>query len=164
MINNILQIENFALTKMHIEWSGGKGPKEAQGQVTVSYKLEGSKDKKNQYRLWFDFQWRRHKNDPLPGYFIDTSIVGIFSAPEDMDYNDRYQLIAINGGTILYGILRGQIAAFTGAFDGGRFTLPTINMIQIFEEAEKNRAQKSPKKTLPKKSTTRKITPKKSKK
>jgi hypothetical protein len=51
-------------------------------------------------------------------------------------------LIRVNGGTILYGILRGEIAAFTGSFPGGKFNLPTVNMMEIVKDCEEKLKQK----------------------
>lgn len=44
-------------------------------------------------------------------------------------------LVLYNGSLILYGLLRGQIAAITGAFPTGKFMLPSVNMQQVIQNS-----------------------------
>ena len=74
---------------------------------------------------------------------IDSEIVGYFSFSEEFSDEEKRQItIRINGSVILYGILRGQIATFTGSFPNGKFNLPTVNMIEIVNEIEKKNIAK----------------------
>ena len=59
-----------------------------------------------------------------------------------MDEEQMQALIRINGSAILYGILRGEIAVFTGSFPGGKFVLPAVYMQDVVKDVEtKNRAR-----------------------
>lgn len=47
---------------------------------------------------------------------------------------ERRKLAAVNGATVLYGALRGQIALMTGSFPGGSILLPAVYMGEIWDK------------------------------
>jgi len=48
-------------------------------------------------------------------------------------------LIRINGCTILYSLLRGQVAMLTGSFPHGKFNIPTVVMHDIIKKKRRTK-------------------------
>ncbi len=72
---------------------------------------------------------------------VDTEILakisGIFSMPESIvEEAQKAFLIRVNGCTVLYGILRGQIAIYSGSFPGQQVLLPTVHMESVLREID----------------------------
>lgn len=139
MSEPVCQLDEFFLTRLRVDW------------------VEPPKNTKTQLRFGFDYTVGRHKDDPCRyrlqfrvtarsneaqtvGLALDTEIVGFFTLPKDMDPDKREYQIRVNGCTLLYGILRGQLATVTGSFPGGKFILPTFMMQDVVADVEKRRA------------------------
>lgn len=66
-----------------------------------------------------------------------------FELPSIVEPEKRGMIIAINGGAILYGLIRGQVAMATGSFPSGSLLLPTIDWKQkVHEIIERKSKQK----------------------
>lgn len=77
---------------------------------------------------------------PVPGksgYEVDLTIVGAFqieqSSDEGPDGGKIGYLAALNGSTILYGIVRGELTSLTSSFPGGRYLLPAVYMNEVLK-------------------------------
>ncbi len=57
-------------------------------------------------------------------------------------------LVRFNGCTILYGILRGQLANITGSFPNRKLLLPTVMMEDVVKDIEREKAQGSQMRTV----------------
>lgn len=137
-MTDILQLENFQIIKM---------------QVEIVYPQEQLEDEENtipEHNFGVDYKVFRKTNDEFRykmslvvsieprnfGWKVDSQIDGYFLCPKESTIPEREGIIRINGGTILYGLLRGQLSAFTGSFPNGPFVLPTINMIDVVKAKE----------------------------
>lgn len=69
-------------------------------------------------------------------YEINAAIQGFFTFSDDLSDEQMSYLVRVNSATILYGILRGEIASVTGSFSAGKFLLPTVMMQDIVTEIE----------------------------
>lgn len=139
----ILQLEEFYLTRLHIDWhqppdAKGKGRMLVQGMNAVDYDVMRRRGDARLFALKLRYTLR--PTEPKAGLEIDSEIVGIFRFPKTMPEDEMQKLIRINGGMILYGILRGEIACHTGSFPGGKFVLPTVNMPDIVRRIEAAKA------------------------
>jgi hypothetical protein len=75
---------------------------------------------------------------PVPdsnGLVLHAAVVGLFELAVEGDAelteeNARW-ILALNGATILYGILRGEIASLSANFPSGRYLLPTVYMHEV---------------------------------
>jgi hypothetical protein len=69
---------------------------------------------------------------------VKATVVGFFKAPEDIPDEERDARLKRHGLSMLYGALRGLVLPFSGAFPPGvRCILPTVNMVQVVEDAER---------------------------
>ncbi|MBU0676495.1 MAG: hypothetical protein KJ626_00125 [Verrucomicrobia bacterium] len=150
MAEPVCRLDEFFVTRLHLDWR------------------EPKKDTKTELRYDFDYDVARHVQEPLRrrlalrvsarststppvGIEFDTEIVGFFAFPEDMEKGTIEQLIRVNGCSILYGILRGQLAQATGSMPGGKFVLPTFMMHDVVAEIEAEKADKKKAKPAKKK-------------
>ncbi len=79
-------------------------------------------------------------------YEIKAEIEGFFTFSEELSDKQMGYLVRVNSATILYGILRGEVANVTGSFPSGKFLLPTVMMQEVVKEIEE-RKEKAPKLT-----------------
>ena len=137
-----LQLQEFVLTNLNVKWHEPPTSREAKMAFRFGYDVARHKSDKRRFRLQFTVRAEPADKKVPVGYEIESTIVGLFEFVDGMSEGEMQALIRINGGTILYGILRGQIAAFTGSFPGGKFSLPTVMMHEIVEQIEASRAVK----------------------
>lgn len=141
MNDSVCQLEDFHLTALSVQWHD---PKET-GTYTVTNELDYDvgqhQTEKERYRLTLRFMTGSKKPEPV-GYSVAAEIVGFFRFPEGTEQSKMDYLVRVNGCTILYGILRGQIANVTGNFPHKKLILPTIMMRDIVLDVEKAKAEK----------------------
>lgn len=135
-----LQLEEFFLTRLHVVWNPPSKPEQVVSEFSFGYDVARHKTELRRFLLTFTMHTAQKEKTPLVGYEIDCQIVGLFTFVEGVDEAEMQQLIRINGCTILYGILRGQIAGVTGSFVGGKFNLPTVMMHEVVQHVEADKA------------------------
>lgn len=140
MSEPVCHLEEFHLTRMNVAWHE---PRES-GNVDVSYGFDYDVSRhvsaKHRYRLRFRVDSQSLTPEPI-GYALDCEIVGFFSFPESTPQKDVDCLIRHNGCTILYGILRGQLATITGSFPHRKLILPTVMMEDVVKEVEERKGK-----------------------
>ena len=141
---DILQLKDFMITRLHVDWQAPENPVEYVGKpeedLFIDYKV--LRNAEEQHSLALEFRVKRTpKGKFAAGYSIECEIVGFFDFPETMEEEKIQYLVRFNGGTILYGILRGQIALFTGSFPDGKYTLPAISMQDVVKQVEATHAK-----------------------
>lgn len=137
-----MQLEEFFLTSLKVVWHAPPKTQEVNTGLRFGYSVGRHKSNKRSFR--FEFTVRAEPPDAKTpvGYEIDSTIIGLFTFVDGVSEDEMQQLIRINGGTVLYGILRGEIAGITGSFPGGKFNLPMVMMHEIVEQIEASRAVK----------------------
>jgi preprotein translocase subunit SecB len=135
----VCQLEDFHFTRLSVLWHEPQESVSVEVHHSFDYEIGRHKTDVNCYRLEFRFNVAPGTPEPV-GYVIDTEIVGFFriagnTSPEKADY-----LALLNGCTILYGILRGQIAALTGCFPQEKFVLPSVMMEDVIRDVEQQKA------------------------
>ena len=138
-----LQLDEFFLTRLHVDWHFPEKPQQVTSGFSFTYDVARHKTEPKRFRLSFTLRTTPQDKTPPVGYEIDCQIVGLFSFVDGVPENEMQSIIRINGCTILYGILRGQIAGITGSFAGGKFNLPTVMMNEVVKavEDDKNAAK-----------------------
>lgn len=159
-MSNILHLENFVMRRLNILWHDMGSIQTVSMTTEISYELFRDPDNDNRYRL--DLKVRIFpKGKVKHGYEIETLITGIFVVPELDDYTGVDFSLRVNGATILYGILRGEIATVTGSFPGHKYLLETVNMKQLVTDTENRRARELKRESAEAEATRKKAVAKK---
>ena len=75
----------------------------------------------------------------LDPYQISLKIVGFFSFPPDafqIPDLDKDKLVSLNGSSILFGLARGLVAQATGVGKYGKYLLPPINFMELWQKKQ----------------------------
>jgi hypothetical protein len=137
-MDGILQLEKFVTRKLSAEFvipelKTDASPVMLKHSFGIDYQVGRREDDELRYRLTLQVSLKAE----TAGWNIEGVLDGYFLCPTEMPVPVREGAVRVNGGTILYGILRGQLSALTGTFPEHPFVLPTVNMLQIVEEKEK---------------------------
>lgn len=128
------------MTRVNVAWHEPSQPGSVDIDFLFDYDVAKHATEKNRFRLAFRFGVK--SKTPVPvAYSLDCEIVGFFRFPEDATDEAMQRLIRLNGCTILYGILRGQLANITGSFPRQKLILPTVMMEDVVNDIEREKAQ-----------------------
>lgn len=126
-------LDDYRITKFELRWvHADKEMDHRTPRVTISQGV-AQEDK----GLWVTrLDVELHPETGKSGYDLCVSVLGTFqidsggdeTGGEGLDY-----LAALNGATILYGIIRSEVANMTSNFPGGRHVLPTVYMNEILK-------------------------------
>lgn len=140
-----LQLEEFVLNSLHIDWTPpavGKAAPPQSTQMRFDYSLGTHVADALRHRMTFKAEFQEMAEDDLPqGYRIQAEIAGFFQIDPDLSEEKRQAQVRINGVSQLYSTLRGLLAAATGCFPGGKFVLPSIMPQDVVRQIEEKRAQ-----------------------
>lgn len=165
-MTNILQLKDFVITRILVEWQASKKPVDyvdiSKTDVFIDYDVLRDPETDKSLALQFRVKVAPPKKDET-GYIVESEVVGFFTFPETMEEEQVQYLARVNGGTILYGILRGQVALLTGSFPGGKYMLPAIYMPDVVAMVEESKAKILKKTAARKKATTKRKGPDKAK-
>lgn len=138
MSESLCQLEDFHITALSVQWHDPR----TSGNVPVSYQFSYDvgqhQTDKLRYRLKFRVSVGSETPEPV-GYSLASEIVGFFRFPEGVEQSKIDYLVRVNGCTILYGILRGQVATLTGCYPQKKLVLETIMMRDVVDSIEKEK-------------------------
>ena len=140
MSDPVCHLEEFFMTRVNLAWHDPKETTTVGVEHKFDYDVHRNTQQKNLFRLVFRFGLSSQTPAPI-GYVLDSEIVGYFSFPEETSEENMQALIRYNGCTILYGILRGQIANITGSFPHAKLVLPTVMMEEVVKNIEERKAE-----------------------
>jgi preprotein translocase subunit SecB len=142
------ELEDFHLNRLHIEVLDREQSDETSASLSFDYDISCRSDNPFIIKMVMKFSLVPNPDDLSPRcpYAFDVEMEGIFSFPEDIEEKKMAYLCRVNGLTILYGILRGEIATLTGSFRNGKFILPTVMMQEVVKDVE---ARKSKERAVP---------------
>ncbi len=141
MKTSSLQLEEFLITKLNIEHIEATNKNDTEKfNIKLDYDVAMHADNDNLFRLDFRVKIKPKKGDS--GKSIDAELLGFFSFPPNTELDDMQYLVRINGCTMLYSLLRGQVAMITGSFPDGKFNLPSILMHDKIMQIEKKKEKK----------------------
>ena len=140
-----LQLEEFFLSKLHVDWV----PLPSEGEFLVkflnlrlAYELATNVQNKHAYQMTLSIAGEDVcENAPGSGFKFDAVIVGQYRL-ENATPEQEALLARINGVSLLYSTFRGIIGATTGTFQHGRLVLPSIDPRAIVEQVEKGKLDK----------------------
>jgi preprotein translocase subunit SecB len=157
MSEPVCQLDDFHFTRLAVQWHNLKEPGKYEVNYSFDYNIGQHKTDKNRYRLAFRVGAKSDTPEPV-GYHLDTEIVGFFRFPDGTEQKKMDFLIRVNGCSVLYGILRGQVASLTGSFPQKKLVLPTLMMKEIIEGVEHQKVDNAKtKKTAPKPTSRKKV-------
>lgn len=140
----VVKLDSFFMLRSNIEMFppddetleiAGNNNIQLKHKSSIAYFVGKNQDNEHNYKLTLGVK-------VVPdtfGWSIDVEIVGIFSFPEGTASNDMEGIVRVNGCTILYGLLRGQLSSVTGAFPSGPYVLPTVNMLEVVRRIESSK-------------------------
>lgn len=146
MSHPIIHLEEYYLEKVLIERKDSDPPGD---HLSIAYDFDYSVQRSARnpqlFLLTFIVRDDPEAKTPHPQiYNLDFRIQGIFRFDEGLEEQKMQYLVRVNGGTILYGILRGMLATMTGAFPEGRLNLPTLMMADVVRKVEERHDPKTP--------------------
>lgn len=129
-----ISLKDYRITKLELRWiHNGSEINQSAPRVMISVGAPVDESRDWFTKLDVDLQPESEKS----GYELSISIAGVlemdFEEEEQNTENLKY-LAALNGATILYGIIRSEIASLTSNFPGGRHVLQTVYMNEIIRE------------------------------
>ncbi len=138
MSGPVLQLDDFGLTDLEVHWREvGAEAADDTHTLAVGYEVEQMVADGSRFRLTMTVADRRWSAVGEPPASVNATAVGFFTLPESTPLEDRPRVIRVNGLTLLYGALRGALAAVTGVFPPDfRYVLPTVNMLEVIEHVE----------------------------
>lgn len=140
-------LDEFFMTRLEIQWvdPGSDGTVDVHSlNCGFDYDVFTSRDDGRQFMLKFRGTFREVDAEEKPvGYQVRSEITGFFKVSDEVPEEHRGGFIRGNGVSILYGILRGELAAATGSFPNGKLNLPTIMPKTIVDMVEKQKEEKS---------------------
>ena len=139
----VCELEDFHVNKLIVEGVDWEKNGRLSASYGFDYELSCRTDNPHIMKMImrYSIQPNPQEASPLCPYSIHTEIEGIFSFPEETEELKQEYLCRVNGLTILYGILRGEIANVTGSFKNGKFVLPTVMMQDVVKEVEARKAK-----------------------
>lgn len=136
----VCHLDEFFMTRVNVAWHEPPEPGSVEIDFLFDYDVARHATEKNRFRLAFRLGAKSRTPTPVD-YSLDCEIVGFFRLPGDTTEENMQRLIRLNGCTILYGILRGQVASITGSFPRQKWILPTVMMEDVVSQIEREKAQ-----------------------
>jgi preprotein translocase subunit SecB len=137
----VCELQEFFIHDLAVEWLNPEESESESFSLGFDYDLSCHANDPHLVRMIMRFWLGRAANDDAPRcpYSIHVEIEGFFSFPADLEEGQMAYLCRVNSMTILYGILRGEIANVTGSFPGGKYILPTVMMQDVVNEIEERK-------------------------
>lgn len=159
----ICQLDDFYFTHLEVKWNEPDTVTDVTSLTSkFDYDVFRKKENTRHYMLRFQSAFEeKTKDDAGVGFEIESTLVGLISFQEGTCTDDCEKIVRLNGVALLWGVLRGQLAAMTGSFPGGKFSLPTIMPDEIVTMVEARKAEKA---KPAKKKATKKVATKPTKK
>jgi preprotein translocase subunit SecB len=139
MSSPVCHLDEFFMTRVNVAWHEPGQPENVDIDFLFDYDVAQHATEKNRFRLAFRLGVKSKTSTPVD-YSLDSEIVGFFRFPEEATAEIMQRLIRLNGCTILYGILRGQLANITGSFPRQKLILPTVMMEDVVNQIEREKA------------------------
>jgi len=141
----ICELNNFFLRYLEISGADKIEAAEISLHCAFDYDLFCNNQDDHKIRMILRVKVTPDMNEPdqTCPYEIKTEIEGFFTFSDELSNEQMGYLVRVNSATILYGILRGEIANITGSFPSGKFLLPTVMMQDVVKEIEERKRGQS---------------------
>ena len=139
----VCELEDFHVNKLVVEGIDIEKSNEISVAMSFDYEIAFKTDNPFIVKTVMQYTVGPNTEDDKPRcpYKIQADIEGVFSFREDTLKEHMPIISRINSLTILFGILRGEIANITGSFKNGKFILPTVMMQDVVKEVEALKAK-----------------------
>ncbi|MEA2011592.1 MAG: hypothetical protein U9O87_00690, partial [Verrucomicrobiota bacterium] len=128
--------------KLNAEYIQGKDEESEKAttyNLSMDYDLAQRVDEKRFFKL--DFRVKTKPKRGSSGLSVNAELSGFFSFPEGTEEDEMQYIIRVNGCSMLYSLLRGQIAMISGSFPGGKVNLPSMVMQDQIKGIEDKKAK-----------------------
>jgi preprotein translocase subunit SecB len=139
MTQPVCHLDEFFMTRVNVAWHEPSQPGSVDIDYLFDYDVARHATEKHLFRLAFRLAAKSKTPTPVD-YSLDCEIVGFFRFPEESAEETMQRMVRLNGCTILYGILRGQLANITGSFPRQKLLLPTVMMEDVVNDIEQEKA------------------------
>ncbi|MCC5875129.1 MAG: hypothetical protein JJU11_02815 [Candidatus Sumerlaeia bacterium] len=134
MMNPRVALKDFRITDIELRWvHAGKETGQSAPVATIS---QGPPPADG--RQWFtQLGVQLDPSEGKSGYHLRISVAAVLeidSGNEEPSPDKLAYLAALNGATIMYGIVRAEVASLTSNFPGGRHVLQTIYMDEVIRD------------------------------
>lgn len=158
-MNCAIQLNRYQIESVSVSPNDQFVPdlKSLTGDIATTISISPHKDDKRRFRLALHVKIQRSpgKEARFFPYEIDIKGRGYFTFEREYSPNDMEHVLRLNGASILYGLMRGQIAQITAQSVHGQFLLPTLNFVEM--EAQSSCAEARMPNRASKPSATEKI-------
>lgn len=147
-MKKLITLIDFCIKRCHVDWffPDEKFDWPYNENLFIDYHI--LRNEKDSRKFIMNLIFKTHTEDKMENgeFLIEAELMGLFEFSEKATEDDMQSLIRINGGTILYGLLRGHLAGITGAFpSGGKYVLPSVYFHEIVPLVEKRKSATKPK-------------------
>lgn len=142
MNSSRLQLNEFFITKLDIEYVQGSEESNDSTEYNLSMDYDVSQHVEDEHYFKLEFMVKIKPKRGDAGLSVIAGITGLFSFPEGVEESEMQYLVRVNGCTILYGLLRGQVAMISGSFPCGKVTIPAIVMQDKIKQIEEKKNKK----------------------
>jgi preprotein translocase subunit SecB len=137
----VCELNNFFLRHLEVSGADKIDTSEISLHCALDYDLFCNDQDDHKIRMVLRVKVTPDKNEETQTcpYEIKAEIEGFFTFSDELSDEQMGYLVRVNSATILYGILRGEIANVTGSFPSGKFLLPTVMMQDVVGEIEERK-------------------------
>lgn len=115
------------------------------GDVSATMQVAPHKEDSTKYLLTMELLVRPNKDHEKEFFPYDVGIKGraFFTFREPCPRDQADHVLRLNGASILYGLLRGQVAQITAQSAHGQFLLPTVNFLELGKPQQSDNTERS---------------------
>jgi len=115
------------------------------GDLTATMMVSPHNQDPQKFMLILEILARPKKDHETKFFPYNIAVKGraFFVFKDKPEKNEAEKTLRLNGAAILYGLLRGQIAQITAQSVHGQFLLPTMNFVELQEQALETEPPKS---------------------
>jgi len=103
------------------------------GDVSCAVSITPHRSDATKYRLMLDVQVKptaKKERDFFP-YYVAIKGRAFLSFQAEVAHEDAEHILRLNGASILFGLLRAQVAQITAQGEHGQFLLPPMNFVEL---------------------------------
>ena len=134
-MNCVFQLNAYQIESVAIAQNAGFNPKlgEHTGDISSSINIAPHTNDSSKYRLALEIQVKptaKKEKDFFP-YAVAIRGRAFFTFNNQCPREEAEKALRLNGASILYGLLRAQVAQITAQSVHGQFLLPAMNFMEL---------------------------------
>ena len=148
-----LQLNSYKIFGVSVAPAPDYQPKQPEytGQVSTSIRTGTHRQNPNKHKVTLDvrIEPKKGKEDACFPYIVAIRGDAYFTTKDISDGAMIERALHLQGTSILYGLLRAQVAQITAQGIYGTYLMPTINFVSMYENMVSQRGQQEGKQVLP---------------